>query len=233
MERAEKTNEVEKGSYAKELERQLREGMGLSMKEVNALKDQKVREQEEAKKENAGVDSGEGKKDEVWIIQRLKALWKEHGSEPSIMEAIKEALKDGSVTEKEWESIQTSAALEVAKKAKDQKALEQVAEDESLMKEALFLKEFFKAQENETAALAMDEVLKDGKVTLPELKAFVKAYVSKEDQVQIKKIRGQKETGEASKKKEKVEKEGGGVKRALAVGLMLRTPMPPWMRPLE
>lgn len=116
---------------------------------------------------------------DMLIIAKIKQLWSSHGGDPSVRAALTQALQDGQVTPTELVAIQASAAYAVAQKTKSAEAFNKVDDDPNLMQEALDIKE--KLDPKSLAALALDEILRDGKVTKQEINAFRKAYFTKEE----------------------------------------------------
>lgn len=120
---------------------------------------------------------------DVAIVALLKSVWTQHHDDPDVVEALKHALKDGMVNREEAKRIEASAAYAVARKTKNAKAFAKVEEDPKLLAEAIYLKKIL--DPNCLAAMALDDMLKDGKVTREEMKAFAKAYLAPEDKQKL------------------------------------------------
>jgi len=116
---------------------------------------------------------------DMLIIAKLKHIWSTHGNDPNVRAALTQALQDGQVTSTELFSIQASAAYAVAQQTKSAEAFSKVDDDPMLMQEAIAIKE--KLDPNSLASLALDEILREGKVTKQEINAFRKAYFTTED----------------------------------------------------
>lgn len=116
---------------------------------------------------------------DMLIIAKIKQLWNAHAGDPSVRAALTQALQDGQVTPTELIAIQASAAYAVAQKTKSAEAFNKVEDDPKLMQDALDIKE--KLDPKSLAAIALNEILRDGKVTQQEINAFRKAYFTKDE----------------------------------------------------
>ena len=129
--------------------------------------------EEDASKKQVDI---QGNKEDVAIITLLKNVWSQHRDDPDVVAALKSALDRGIVTPEEVQKIEASAAFAVAKKTQNAQSFEKVEEDPKLLAEAIYLKKIL--DPSCLASLALDDILKDGKVTKEEMKAFAKAYLT-------------------------------------------------------
>jgi hypothetical protein len=160
--------------------------------------------------------------EDMAIIAMLKAVWRQHKGDAGVVHAMREALSDGQVTAEEARIIEASAAFAVAKEAKNSQAFEQVENDPKLLEEAMHLKQIIDPEC--LAAVALENILKDGKVTRQEMQAFSKAYMSPNDKQKL------RLASEAYQKREEAERAKTPVWRS-AFALPLPMMKPPAPRP--
>lgn len=112
---------------------------------------------------------------DMQLISKLKSIWALYHNEPSVREAMRLALLDGQVTPSELSTIQASVAFALAECSCSQSAFAQNDNDPELFAEAMALR--FEFSPGSEAALALAEILSDGKVTRFEIQGFKAAFL--------------------------------------------------------